>query len=325
MKEYDKPVIVISKCLGFDACRFNGDVVNDKFIEKLSHYVTYYTVCPEVEIGLGTPRKPIRLVSTKPNGNVKLVQPETELDLTNKMQQFSTQFLDSLEDVDGFILKNRSPSCAVTDAKVLSDSESPSTIRKQGGIFGEAVLERFSHLAVEDEGRLKNYKIREHFLVKLFTIARFKRIKRKCNFKDLLHFHSSNKYLLMAYNQLKLKELGRITANGKKYRVKELYEQYEKILLDILSEMPTHRSHINVLQHIMGYFSKELSKEEKVFFMELLEQYRENMVPLSSPIGVLKSWNARFKNAYLAAQTFFSPYPEQLIAITDSGKGRNFS
>ncbi|MDG5789527.1 DUF523 and DUF1722 domain-containing protein [Evansella sp. AB-P1] len=325
MQGFHKPIVVISKCLGFDPCRYNGDVIHDKFIEKLANFVTYITVCPEVEIGLGIPREPIRLVSNKSDKKIKLVQPKTESDLTVRMKNFADRFLDSLHDVDGFILKSRSPSCAISDAKVTSGMEKTHTISKNAGLFGDAVLKRYSHLAVEDEGRIKNFAIREHFLIKLFTLAHFNNIKRKNNFKDLLIFHSNNKYLFMAYNQVKLKELGRITANGKKMPVEEMYMRYEEVLADVLQERPSYTSNINVLHHIMGYFSKVLTKGEKEFFLNLVEQYRMNMVPLSSPVGVLKSWNARHKNMYLAEQTFFTPYPTQLIEITDSGKGRNFA
>lgn len=323
MDEAKKPVVVVSKCLGFDACRFNGDKIADKFIEKLGKFVTYIPVCPEVEIGLGTPRKPIRMVET--DERLRLLQPETGTDVTEKMESFSTAFLDGLKDVDGFILKNRSPSCAVTDAKVMTGLEKAHTLRKQGGIFGEKVKEKFHHLAIEDEGRLKNFSIREHFLVKLFTTAKFKEIKKNNRYNDLLMFHSENKYLFMAYDQMKLKELGRIVANHEKRKTETLYHDYEGKLYELLAEAPKFTAYINVLYHVMGYFSKKLSEDEKQYFLGLIEQYRQNVVPLSSPVGVLQSWVIRFKNAYLASQTFFNPYPEELIEITDSGKGRNFA
>ncbi|MFA9557962.1 YbgA family protein [Evansella sp. AB-rgal1] len=323
MKKWNKPIVVISKCLGFDACRFNGDKIHDSFIEKLSKYVTFITVCPEVEIGLGTPRKPIRIVSD--GDEYKLIQPATNLDVTKDMLDFSSNFIKSLEEVHGFILKNRSPSCAISDAKIMSGLEKAPTIGKSAGFFGDAVLQKFSHLAIEDEGRLKNFTIREHFLTKLFTIARFSEIKKNYVYNDLLAFQTENKYLLMAYHQMKQKELGRIVANVEKKPVEELYTSYEKVLYELLSKEPSFQSHINVLQHIFGYFSNNISSDEKRFFLSLLEQYRENVVPLSSPLGVLKAWNARFSNSYLASQTYFMPYPEQLIEITDSGKGRNFA
>ncbi|MBU9723230.1 MULTISPECIES: YbgA family protein [Bacillaceae] len=323
MNEWEKPVVVVSKCLGFDACRFNGDVIADKFIEKLAQLVTFIPVCPEVEIGLGTPRKPIRLV--KEGRGFKLIQPETGADLTDKMAAFSDVFLAGLQNVDGFILKNRSPSCAINDAKLMAGVDKPHTVRKQGGIFGDKVKERFSHLAVEDEGRLKNFSIREHFLTKLFTIARFRHLKEQHNYNDLLMFHTKNKYLFMAYDQLKLKELGRIVANHERRGSKELFALYGEKLYDILAEPTAFTAYINVLYHVMGYFSSYLSDGEKKYFIGLIEQYRHHTVPLSSPMGVLQSWVIRFNNAYLASQTIFNPYPEELIEITDSGKGRNFA
>ncbi|UTR10780.1 DUF523 and DUF1722 domain-containing protein [Evansella sp. LMS18] len=324
MDNFEKPIVVVSKCLGFDSCRFNGDIINDKFTEKLAPFVNYVTVCPEVEIGLGTPRKPIRIVSAG-EGELRLVQPEEDRDISDKMNDFSNVFLDSLGEVDGFILKNRSPSCGISDAKVMKGAERGPTIGKSAGFFGSAVNRKYSHLAIEDEGRLRNFQIREHFLIKLFTLSRFRQIKKSSSFKALLDFHTKNKYLFMAYDQVKLKQLGRIIANNKKGEPLQVYESYEKVLYELLEEPPGFTSKINVLHHIMGYFSKELTTEEKAFFLGLVEQYRENQVPLSSPAGVLRAWIVRFQNVYLRAQTFFYPYPDQLIDITDSGKGRNYA
>ena len=100
MTEFPKPRVVISKCLGFDACRFNGDILQDGFVAKLQGHVDFVPVCPEVEIGLGTPRPPVRLVSA-PEG-LSMIQPLTGADLTDSMRRFSAQFLDSLQGVDGF-------------------------------------------------------------------------------------------------------------------------------------------------------------------------------------------------------------------------------
>ncbi|RXT06385.1 DUF523 and DUF1722 domain-containing protein [Ammoniphilus sp. CFH 90114] len=324
MELFEKPIVVVSKCLGYDACRYNGEMLEDPILEKLAPFIKVVTVCPEVEIGLGIPRDPIRIVDLS-GGGVRLVQPATGKDYTEEMNRFSKDFFNSLEEVDGFILKSRSPSCAIRDAKIYSGLEKAPVIGKSGGLFGRFMMENLSHLAIEEDGRLKNYNIREHFFIKLFTLSKFRSFKKTLSLPLLIEFQSKNKYLFMAYHPSGQKRLGSIIANPKRKPITEVYVDYEKALYEVLSRPTSSGSNINVLQHIMGYFKKELSAKEKSFFLTLLDRYREQKVPLSSPLGVLKAWAVRFENEYLMKQTYFEPYPHSLIELLDSGKGRDLS
>jgi uncharacterized protein YbgA (DUF1722 family)/uncharacterized protein YbbK (DUF523 family) len=320
LTEFPKPKIVISKCLGFDPCRYNGEIVQDKFVARLEPYVEFICVCPEVEIGLGIPRAPIRIVSS--GDSFKLIQPSSGLDVSERMREFSRDFLDSLKDVDGFILKNRSPSCGFTDVKYYSGPEKGPVIGKTAGFFGGAVLEQFGDRAVEDEGRLKNLGIREHFLTRIFGFARFRRLQQSMSMHDLVRFHAENKLLLMACSQTKMRDLGRIVANADGKSMVEVLELYKKSFRAALHKHPRHASPINVLMHALGYFKKELSVREKRHFLEMLEAYRQGRTPLSGAVSIVRSWVMRFETEYLYAQTFFSPFPEELMALDDSGKGR---
>lgn len=141
MRQFAKPIIVVSKCLEFDACRYNGEMVPDLTIRNLQPFVTFIPVCPEVEIGLGTPRETIRIVEK--NGANRLVQPSIREDVTEKMNEFSNAFLQTLPEVDGFILKNRSPSCGTRDVKIYSGFEKGPVKGKGTGLFGGAVIKNF--------------------------------------------------------------------------------------------------------------------------------------------------------------------------------------
>lgn len=320
MTAFPKPRIVISKCIGFDPCRYNGEIVQDKFVARLEPHVEFVCVCPEVEIGLGTPRAPVCIVSE--GESFKLVQPSSGLDVSAKMRDFSRGFLDGLKEVDGFILKNRSPSCGFTDVKFYSGPEKGPVIGKTAGFFGGAVLEKFDDRAVEDEGRLKNLNIREHFLTRVFSFARFRRLQQSASMHDLVRFHASDKLLLMAYSQTKLRELGRIVANADGKRIGAVLELYGKCFREAFRKPPRHASPINVLMHTLGYFKKELSAGEKRHFLEMLEAYRHGRTPLSSAVSILRSWIIRFESEYLREQTLFMPFPEDLMALDDSGRGR---
>ena len=169
MDKFAKPRVIVSKCLGFAPCRYNGEIVSDDSVSRLAQDVAFCPVCPEMEIGLGCTRAPIRIVVA--GGGRRLVQPATGMDLSGAMREFAARFLDSVGEVDGFLLKARSPSCGVSDVKVYDEPEGETFRRGGRGFFAEAVLERFGHLPVEDERRLVDAAARERFLARLRAAA----------------------------------------------------------------------------------------------------------------------------------------------------------
>lgn len=311
---------MVSRCLGFDRCRYNGQTIPDVFVEKLKSFVDFQTVCPEVEIGLGAPRDPVRVV--RENDRLILYQPATGRVLTREMEGFCRSFLQGLGEVDGFLLKNRSPSCGINDVKVYTSREATGVSRGQG-FFGGLVVELFPDAVVEDEGRLKNFTIREHFLTALFMTARFRETAGSGAMRDLVAFHANNKLLLMGYSQSKLNELGRIVANHEHLPVEDVYRRYGAVLPRALRKPPSFGRMINVLQHALGGFSKVLTPEERKYFLNLLEEYRDERVPLSVPLRVIEAWAVGRDNTYLLEQSLLHPYPRELTEITDSGKGRS--
>jgi uncharacterized protein YbgA (DUF1722 family)/uncharacterized protein YbbK (DUF523 family) len=317
-----KPIIIVSKCLTFAACRYNGLMINSETVEVLKKHVDFIPVCPEVEIGLGIPRQPIRI--TKEKDTVRLVQPSAGLDVTKIMHDFSRKYLDGIKESDGFLLKSRSPSCGVKDVKFYAGPEQNVPLGKAQGFFGKAVLERFPEAAIEDEARLENFSIREHFFTKLFTLADLRRVAASGQMKELVSFHSRNKYLLMAYSQAKLKVLGNIVANQENKDFPGIVSEYKAEFSSALSHAPKHTSHINALMHTLGYFSEKISSGEKQYFLDSLQDYRNGKLPLSVPQSLIRSWIVRFNEAYLKDQTFFRPYPQELTEIADSGKGRKY-
>jgi len=325
MREFPKPVVVVSKCITFEPVRWNGQIIASEFVEKIKPYVAFVPVCPEVEIGLGVPRDPIRIVLL--NGEKKLLQPSTGLDFTEQMSKFSKSFLDSLDEVDGFILKSGSPSSGFKNVKVYPSIERVSSIGKAPGFFGGAVLQKFQNLAIEDERRLLNPRIREHFLTKLFTLASFREVKKSGKIRDLVRFQSDNKYLFTAYNQTELRLLGKLVANQEHKPLDETLMSYETHLYSALARTPSAGANINVMLKIMGYFSHQLSKDEKSFFLDSVENYRVGSLPLSACMNVLKAWIVRFKQEYLSSQTVLEPYPQQLAELAtvfSEVEGKNY-
>ncbi len=318
--EFPKPVLVISECLEFEPCRYDGARIRFDLVKALAPHVEYRPVCPEVQVGLGIPRDTIRLVASDDRN--LLVQPATGRDLTDDMEGFAARHLDGLDEVDGFILKSRSPSCGPGHVKVFDGAESRGVVRRGAGVFAAAVLGRYGDLAVEDEGRLRNHRIREHFLTKLFALARLREVARTGGIGDLVRFHAAYKFLLLAYSESDLRRLGRMVANNSRRRFEAVFVDYRTGFLRALRETPRYTSMINVLQHMSGFFRKELSQGEKAHFAELLDRYRAGSLPASAIALLLESWAVRFGSNYILDQALFVPFPRALASTEDSGKGR---
>ena len=320
--KFNKPNIFISKCIEFDNCRYDGSMIKSDFVKNLKPYVSYIFSCPEMDIGLTSPREALRIIVEE--GKEKIVSSKSGNEVTEEMVSYSKKKVEELknENLDGFILKGRSPSCGVKDVKMYkSYGKAPIIPKKTSGVFGGIMDDEFNLLPIEDEGRLTNFTIREHFYTRVFTTAGFKSRKKNLKMVDLVNFHSDNKYLFMAYNQGRLKTLGKIVANHDKKKVKEVYEEYEKELLELLKTPSNKKRKRNTILHIFGYFSNGLSSDEKSHFLKLVDQYMADRIPFSNLSSVLEMWALRFDTEYLKNQTIFNPFPKELITVTDSGKG----
>lgn len=325
MREFLKPKVVVSKCIEFDYCRWNANIIKSPIVEILKNFVEFIPVCAEVEIGLGVPRDSVRIV--KKDEELRLIQRATQKDFTQEMLSFCNDFLDGLGYVDGFILKSQSPSCGLYQTKYYhAAKKGASTTGRGPGFFGISVLEKFPHAAIETEGRLRNFIIREHWLIQLFSLSDFNEVSKSGDMHELVQFQTRNKLLFMAYNQNLMREMGRIVANIEKKSFQEIIANYREKFRELISKPPKYTSHINVLMHALGYFKKKLSHEEKSYFLDELEKFRTGWTPAFIPMTLLKSWIVRFGQDYLTTQTYFEPYPEKLMNfdLKDTWRGRNY-
>lgn len=317
-RDENKPTVVVSRCLGFSKCRYNGDVISDSFVEQLQDHVNFITVCPEVEIGLGVPRNPIRLVLD--NEKLELYQPASGNIYTDEMNQYAADLFESLGEIHGFLLKGRSPSCGTKDVKIYVNKEKAVGSIKGVGLFASRAMEQYPNLPMEEEGRLTNYAIREHFLTKLYTFFRFGKVKASGAMKELVKFHADHKYLLLSYNQSQSRLLGKIVANHEKKPFREVADLYEYHLGLALARLPSRSNYINTFMHIFGYFSDEITAGEKAFLLDRFQKYREDKIHISVVLNVLRSYVIRFNLEYLLDQVLWEAYPEELLNIKDSGK-----
>ncbi|MGB9722038.1 MAG: YbgA family protein [bacterium] len=301
-----KPRIVISKCFSYPV-RYNGGIVYDDFVEKLKGFVEYNLVCPEMEIGLGVPRQKIIII--KESNRKLLFQPETGRNLTEDIRKFTDDFVEKVKDIDGFILKSKSPSCGINSANYYQNKK---IIGRTDGFFAEGIKDNFPELAVEHEGRLKNSELREHFLIRIFSFAEFRKLKEEYNANDLVKFHTRYKYLLMTYNQKNLREMGKVVADGK-VNIKEKLEIYEKLFYNTFVKKPSRTKHFNTILHIYGYFSNNLNQKERKHFLNLLEKYKNGNVELRVIIEMIRNFAYRLEDSYLLNQKYLTPFPENLV------------
>lgn len=308
-----KPKLIISKCLNSEKCRYNGQCYDDKVISLLREYIDIETVCPESEIGLPTPRNPIR-IETHDN-KYKLTELNSGLDYTSQMTEFAEEFLNNIDDIDGFILKSKSPSCGINDVKIYS-KDNKISIRNNGtGVFANKLLEKNLNIPIENEGRLKNYDIRDDFLTKIFTINNLK------SEESIINFHNKNLLLLMSYSKEATDELSKII--NKENLNEEDINLYKTKVYDVLASKRDKNSKIDIAKYIFKKYKKDLNEDEIKYFEGLLNLYQNKKIPFSSIKVALQIYGLRFEDKDLLIQTFFNPYPENLISVTDSGKGRN--
>ncbi|MCB2189710.1 MAG: DUF523 and DUF1722 domain-containing protein [Deltaproteobacteria bacterium] len=319
-EEFPRPRLFVSKCLEFAPCRWNGEVIRDARVRALAQVADLAPHCPEVEIGLGIPRAPLRIVDQ--GQGPRLVQPSTGRDVTGEMTAFLHDLFRGLGEVDGAVLKNRSPSCGPWDVKHYRGAEPGAASRRGPGLFGGAWPGERPGTPLVDEGRLRNFGFREHFYTQVFTLARFRQAREEGGRGSLVDFHSRAKLLLLAYNQDQMRQLGRVVAKQDQLPPAAGWAAYGEGLSRALATRPKVGGHVNVVLHALGYFSRELSREEKAHFLDLLQNYRDHRLPLSALLVLLQSWIKRFEQPYLAGQIYFRPYPASLLEIADSGKGR---
>ncbi|WP_439861019.1 YbgA family protein [Pseudomonas sp. MBLB4136] len=307
-----RPKLGISACLLGNTVRYNGGHKESRLCSQvLGEHFDFVPLCPEVAIGLGTPREPIRLVGD-PQAPRAVGTVDPTLDVTERLAAYGARMAEELDGICGYILMQKSPSCGMERVKVYQDRGRPSEASGQG-IFARALIARHPDLPVEEDGRLNDPVLRENFLTRVFAYAEWQRLLHEgLTRKTLIAFHSRYKYLLMATAPLQYKALGRLLGDLGRHDLAQLAPRYFSELMAALKQCATRGTHSNVLQHLCGYLKQGLSREERQEMHQLIGQYRDGMVPLVVPLTLLKHHFRRHPDAYVAQQAYLQPHPENL-------------
>jgi uncharacterized protein YbgA (DUF1722 family)/uncharacterized protein YbbK (DUF523 family) len=302
----------ISTCLLGENVRFDGGHKHDRFLTgTLGRYVEYVPVCPESECGLGIPREAMRLVGDP--ANPRLVTVRSGIDHTDRMVAWAKDRIEELADegLCGFIFKSKSPSSGMERVKVYGDGGMPA---KTGvGIFARIFMERFPRIPVEEEGRLHDPKLRENFIERIFTLMRWRAtLAQGSRLNHLIDFHTRHKLLILSHSPADYREMGKLVAGGKAMPTDELFDRYEALLTHALGLKTTVKKQINVISHVMGYFKKQLSADEKRELLEVIERYRAEHVPLIVPLTLINHYVRKYDQPYLRDQYYLNPHPTSL-------------
>ena len=302
----------ISRCLLGESVRYDGGHKLDRYLrDTLGRYVRWVPVCPEVECGLSVPREAMCLVGTPEKHSLLTVK--SRVDHTDRMLTWVNSMLPRLEkeDLCGFVFKSHSPSSAMRDAKIYTESGQPSA--RGPGMFAAEFMRRFPLVPVEDEGRLNDEPLRENFIERVFNYARWKDFVREgASARGLVDFHARHKLLLMAHSPAHYRELGRLTAGASGLSRKELLSRYYQQMLDGMKLMATVKKNTNVLYHAAGHFKKKLSADEKQELSEVIANYHDGLVPLVVPIVLLRHYTRKYQEPYLSRQYYLNPHPVEL-------------
>jgi uncharacterized protein YbgA (DUF1722 family)/uncharacterized protein YbbK (DUF523 family) len=316
MTDAPRVKIGISACLLGEEVRFDGGHKRDRFLtDILGKHVEWVPVCPEVEMGLGTPRETMRLVSAGGSG-LRMITTRTGVDHTDGMHRWAARRLEELSrdqpDLCGYVLKKDSPSCGMERVKIYGRAGMPK--RDGRGLFASALLRRFPSLPVEEEGRLGDARLRENFIERIFAYRRIKDLlATRWSLRDLVRFHTTHKMSLLAHSTVKYNELGRLVAGARAMPRAALGRTYEDAFMAALAIVATPKRHANVLTHMLGHLKKLLDPESRQELLQTIEDYRLGVVPLVVPITLLRHHVRARGVAYLLEQVYLDPHPRELM------------
>lgn len=309
----EKIPIGISSCLLGEQVRFDsGHKLHSYIVSTLGEFFDYVPFCPEMSIGLGVPREPIRLVEQ--SGQIKCIGTKTNtLDVTDKLIQCAHDQQHWHATVFGYILKKDSPSCGMERVKVYKN-DMPE--RNGSGLYAKVLMQNFPDLPVEEEGRMGDPVLRENFIQRVFIYKRWHALcENELNWAALTDFHGRHKLILFSHHQDRARALGKTLSESSKLDIEKFAEQYISELMNILKLPATRKNHVNVLQHIQGYLKKELDRDDKQELSDIIEQYRLGRLPLIVPITLLRHHFRKYPDDYIENSYYMNPHPRELMLL----------
>lgn len=308
----------ISSCLLGDKVRYDGGHKRDRFLtDTLGQFVEWVPVCPEVEIGMGTPREPIHLIQRY--GDIHLVGIRTEADHTDAMQAYARRQMNQLagERLSGYILKQDSPSCGLERVQVHRDRGHAT--RSGRGLFAAALAERFPNLPIEEEGRLHNPRLRDNWIERICAYHRLQLLwTTRWRIDDLIRFHAAHRFVLLAHVPQSYQRLRRLIGRATVLSRAVVRERYERGFMMALTVPATRSQHATVLRHLFGCVSDRLDKPARRELFTRIQAYRRGLVPLLVPVALIAHYVRVLDIDDLKGQEYLDPHPTELALHGDA-------
>jgi uncharacterized protein YbgA (DUF1722 family)/uncharacterized protein YbbK (DUF523 family) len=308
--DFPRLKIGVSSCLLGHAVRYDGGHKRSDFIcDVLTHIADLQPFCPELAIGLGVPRPAIHWLNL--NGKVRVVGVnDSTQDYTDKLYQLVAQYHASLAQLDGYIVKSKSPSCGQERVKI--HHAAPQTAAHRAGAFTASLMQQFPALPIEDENHLLDLALRENFMTRLFVHARWQHLlKHNLNRETILQFHTRHKFIFLAHNEAAYRRLNRLLVQMPLQINQSFLNHYLLHCMDVFKKPCSTKHHVNVLQHALRYFRKQLNIAEQQELEQLIDDYRSLKSPLSVPIACIQHHLLRRPISYLCDQLYFSNRPHE--------------
>lgn len=302
----------ISQCLLGTEVRYDGSGARSSFPhEALAGLFEFRDICPEMAIGMGVPREPIRLIADAAGPKaVGVKNPEAEF--TRRLREFGERTAAQLGDLAGYVFMKNSPSCGLFRVKVYPHEAGQVTGAPEQngrGIYAEAIVRLLPDLPVEESGRLNDVILRENFVTRTFAYAHWQRLLHAgLSAHRLIEFHSRYKYLLMAHSVPHYQEAGRLLSDLSG-DLAECAQRYISILMAGLTKPATRKGHANVLSHLQGYLKRSLDTSSRQELNRLVSSYREGELPLLAVVTLLKHQFRLHPDAYIDYQVYLDPHP----------------
>lgn len=304
--------IGISSCLLGEQVRYDGGHKRDRFItDEPSPFVEFVPICPEVAIGLGVPRQPIRLVADA--GGCRAVGiHDSGLDVTDDLIRFARETSCALHKLSGYIFKSNSPSCGTEHVKLYPEG-GPMPTLDGVGVYAAAVMKLAPNLPVEEESRLNDLVLRENFVERIVVYQRWQdMLHDDVDAAKLADFHTRHELTLLSRGQHAYQQLGELIANDDERPVAQLAELYVAALMQALRRPAGRRGHAGVLKHVQGYLKDKLDKSDKRK-LAAINQYRLGCLPWAVPLALLNRHLERSPDAYIAQRVYLNPHPSELM------------
>jgi uncharacterized protein YbgA (DUF1722 family)/uncharacterized protein YbbK (DUF523 family) len=304
--------IGVSACLLGKKVRFDGGHKRSRFVtDSLTGYFEFVAYCPEVAIGMGTPRQPIRLIGDERNPEAVGVK-TPDLNVTEPLHAYGKKTAADIDQLCGFIFKKDSPSCGMERVKVYNDKGIPE--RSGTGLFAHEIIKAHPLLPVEEEGRLNDPELRDNFITRVYVYARWKAlIESGLSKSALIRFHASHKYLVMSHSTVMYRQLGQMLSDLTRSSLSDIADSYIARLMQTLSKPATRKRHTNVMQHLLGYLKNNLDSAHRTDLDETIHAYRRGEFPLVVPIRLLQHHFSMHPHPYINEQVYLNPHPQALL------------